>query len=426
VAVPSRQDVGAYQDFRREAEELIGRIQGAFATPHWVPVHWMHRGLAREEVVALYRAADVLLVTPLRDGMNLVAKEFVASRVDEDGVLVLSEFAGAASEMAGALSVNPYDIEGSARTYLRALTMPRAERRERMRTLRRRVFRYDVHRWVGDFCAALDQAAKEAPASLIPTEPSRLRALAEELRGEPLLLLIDYDGTLVPLVELPVLASPDTEVRDLLRALAASKDVAVHVVSGRAREVLEDWLGDLPIGLHAEHGLWSRESPLADWSARALPDTSWHESVLRILEEFAARTPGALVEEKSASLAWHHRASDPEFGARQARELQVHLTEILSNLPVEILPGDQVIEVRPHGINKGTVASELLAAAAPGTRVIAIGDDRTDEDLFAALPEDAITIRVGVAPSRASWRIADVARVRLFLRSLIDDPHGRA
>ena len=426
VAVPSRQDVGAYQEFRREAEELIGRIQGAFATPQWVPVHWMYRNLSREEVVALYRAADVLLVTPLRDGMNLVAKEFVASRLDEDGVLVLSEFAGAASELAGAISVNPYDVEGSARAYLRALTMPRDERRERMRTLRRRVCRYDVHHWADDFRAALEQAANGASASLLPTEPAQLRALATALRGKPLLLLVDYDGTLVPLGELPVLASPDAEVRELLCALAAREHTDLHVVSGRAHEVLDAWLGDLPISLHAEHGLWSRDAPGAPWRARAFPDTSWHAPVLRILEEFAAQTPGALVEEKSASLAWHHRAADPEFGARQARELQVHLTEVLSNLPVEILSGDQVIEVRPHGINKGTVASELLAVAAPGTRVVALGDDRTDEDLFAALPDDAVTIRVGIAPSRASMRVADVARARLFLRSLIDEPTGVA
>jgi trehalose 6-phosphate synthase/phosphatase len=199
----------------------------------------------------------------------------------------------------------------------------------------------------------------------------------------------------------------------------------VHVVSGRAREVLDEWLGDLPIALHAEHGLWSRDGHERPWRARAFPDTSWHVPVLRVLEECAARTPGALVEEKSASLAWHHRASDPEFGARQARELQLHLTEVLSNLPVEILHGDQVIEVRPHGINKGTVASELIAAAAPGTRVAALGDDRTDEDLFAVLPGDAVTIRVGVAPSRARFRVADVPMARRFLRSLLDEPLGR-
>jgi trehalose 6-phosphate synthase/phosphatase len=422
VAVPSRQDVGAYQDFRRQADELIGRIHGEFATPQWVPVHWIHRGLSREEVVALYRAADVMLVTPLRDGMNLVAKEFVASRVDGDGVLVLSEFAGAASELAGALSVNPYDTEATAKAYLHALSMPRAERRERMRTLRRRVFDYDVHRWVREFLAALERAAQGSPLPLRPSEPARLRELAAELRGQPLLLLVDYDGTLVPLVELPVLAVPDADVHELLRALAARERTAVHVVSGRAREVIEGWLGDLPIGLHAEHGLWSRDAGSTRWRPRAMPDTSWHDSVLRILEEFAARTPGALVEEKSASLAWHYRAADPEFGARQARELQIHLTEVLSNLPVEILPGDLVVEVRPHGINKGTVAADLLAAAPPGTRVVALGDDRTDEDLFAALPDDAVTIRVGVAPSRASWRVADVAMARRFLRTLLDEP----
>jgi trehalose 6-phosphate synthase/phosphatase len=424
VAVPSREDVDAYQSYRSQADELIGRIHGAFATARWVPVHWMYRGLSREDVVALYRAADIMLVTPIRDGMNLVAKEFVASRSDGDGVLVLSEFAGAAAELAEALHVNPFDVEATAETYHRALTMPENERRQRMAGLRRRVESHDVHHWVASFLATLESVGKgsQPPSASGPSDASQIERLAATLRAAPhAVLLLDYDGTLVPLERTPELAAPDAALRELLRALAARPGFDVHVLSGRTAEVLENWLGDLPVGLHGEHGLWSRE-PDGHWHCEAPPTEAWLERVLVLLEDFRARTPGALIERKTASLAWHWRAADPAFGDFQARDLQLHLTELLSNLPVEILLGDKVIEVRPHGIDKSRIVAALLARAAPDIRWLALGDDRTDEDTFAALPEDGIAIHVGPSASRAPYRLRDVAAVRGFLRSLIEAP----
>lgn len=421
VAVPSREDVDAYQAFRRQADELIGRIHGAFATTRWVPVHWLYRSLSREEVVALYRAADVMLVTPIRDGMNLVAKEFVASRNDGDGVLVLSEFAGAAAELAESLQVNPFDVDAMADTFHRALTMPAAERRRRMAALARRVHGYDVHRWVADFLDKLDASACGVSAApLGPSAPSEVEGLLAELRGaQRLLLLLDYDGTLMPICRTPDLAAPDDEVRQLLSELAQDARFYVHVVSGRARETLEDWLGDLPIGLHGEHGLWSRNAA-GSWACDA-PDTSaWLERVVAMLEGFSARTPGSLVERKTASLAWHWRAADPEYGAFQAKDLQLHLTELLSNQPVEILLGDRVIEIRPHGVHKGRIVPPLAAASPPGTRILAMGDDRTDEDMFGALHGDGVAIHVGPLPTLAPHRLPDVAAARKFLRALLD------
>jgi trehalose 6-phosphate synthase/phosphatase len=159
VAVPSRGGVAAYRAFRNEVEGLVGRINGEFGTPMWTPIHYMHRSVSTDVVLGLCRAADVLLVTPLRDGMNLVAKEFAASRIDEDGVLILSEFAGAADELTDALLVNPYDIDGTAEAIHTALTMDPVERRRRMRALREQVSANDVHRWVSTF---LDTLTSEA------------------------------------------------------------------------------------------------------------------------------------------------------------------------------------------------------------------------------------------------------------------------
>jgi trehalose 6-phosphate synthase/phosphatase len=426
VAVPSRTKVGAYQDFRHEVNAQIGGFNGAFATPRWTPVHYIYRHLSVREVVALYRAADVMLVTPVRDGMNLVAKEFVASRTDDDGVLVLSEFAGAASELAEALQVNPYDVDHAAEVYHRALSLPENERRTRMRALRKRVVTYDVHHWVRSFLEALDEASRRRGGPAVATAGAdELAALVARLREAPhVLLLLDYDGTMVPFASVPELAMPDPALLDLLRQLAARPRTTVHVISGRTRETLERWLGTLPIGLHAEHGFWSRRAPGAPWVERPLPPMHWRARVLPILERVTAHTPGSLIEEKTAALAWHYRMADPEFGASQANELRLHLADLLSNQPVEILTGEKVIEVRPHGIHKGLIVAPLVAKMPPGTMVVAIGDDRTDEDLFAALPRDGVSIHVGPGASRAATRVRDVAAVRRLLATLAADPSG--
>ncbi len=259
VAVPSRQNVDAYQEYRAQVDGIIGRIHGAFATANWVPINYIFRALPFEQIVALYRAADVMLVTPLRDGMNLVAKEFVASRADEDGVLVLSEFAGADSELAESVHVNPFDTAGMADAFYRAVVMPREERRTRMRALRRRVMRFDVRRWASAFLATLDRVARERPQRVRYSSPEDLAGLTARMRqAESLALLLDYDGSLVRFASIPELAVPDPDLLALLRALSARPATEVHIVSGRKRDDLERWLRDLPVFLHAEHGLWTR------------------------------------------------------------------------------------------------------------------------------------------------------------------------
>src|SRR5688572_3943589 len=227
VAVPSRTGVGAYQDFRALVDGLVGRINGVFGTPRWVPVHYIFRGLSAPDLVALYRAADVMLVTPLRDGMNLVAKEFIASRADGDGVLVLSEFAGASWELPEALQVNPYDTDGTAEVIFRALTMEPEERRARLAPLRERVATFDVHRWVSAFLEQLERVTEPAARALSPTAGEA--ALRDELitsleRNDELLLLLDYDGTLMPFTATPELARPDAALVRLLRSLAGRPD----------------------------------------------------------------------------------------------------------------------------------------------------------------------------------------------------------
>lgn len=423
VAVPSRTQIPAYEDFRRKVDEMVGRINGAYGTVDDVPIHYLYRGFSEEELVSLYRAADVMLVTPLRDGMNLVAKEFVATRTDDDGVLILSEFAGAASELGEALIVNPYDIDGTAAAILQAVAMPAEERATRMRALRQRVVTYDVHYWVRSFLEALapdedDEKKDDLRVTLPP--PINLHDVAETLRAAPrLILMLDYDGTLTGFHNNPVLSKPDPDLLSLLEALAARPGTHVHVVSGRPREPLGAWLAGVNVAVHTEHGFWTRKAPGAPWVALFESPFDWKLKVLAVLQQFAAKTPGAQIEEKSTAIAWHYRMADPEYGAAQAKELRFHLASVLSNMPVQVLRGEKVIEVRLHGIHKGVIPPTVLAQEGPGGMVLSMGDDRTDEDMFAALPPEAIAIHVGHGASIARHRLPDWRAARAFLRSLL-------
>ncbi|GMU21543.1 MAG: bifunctional alpha,alpha-trehalose-phosphate synthase (UDP-forming)/trehalose-phosphatase [Phycisphaerae bacterium] len=418
VAVPSRSGIGQYQRLRRQVEELLGRINGRFGTVSAVPIHSIYRSMDRTDVVALYRAADVMVVTPLRDGLNLVAKEFCASRTDNDGSLILSEFAGSAAELGEALRVNPYDIDQVAGTFRQALDMSPHERQTRMRALRQRVSDYNVHRWVDSFVEALKETCEGRECSAIQASAASIDELARTISAATELdLLLDYDGTLKPFAIFPGLASPDDELLDLLTALSRRAGTRVHILSGRLRQDLEEWFGDLPVGLYAEHGLWLR--PLGqEWTPLTELDTDWKKQVMEIMQHHVNRTPGTFIEEKTASAAWHWRNADLEFGALQAKELRLHLMGSLSNLPVEVLQGEKVIEVRMHGVNKGAAVRRILGDSPRGA-VLAMGDDRTDEDMYAALPAGGYSVHVGMKPSTARYSLPDSSAAREFLSRLL-------
>jgi trehalose 6-phosphate synthase/phosphatase len=422
VAVPSRGEVDAYQKFRPQVEELVGRINGAFGSLRSAPVHYVHHPVSPVELVALYRAADVMLVTPLRDGMNLVAKEFAASRIDDDGVLVLSEFAGAAVELDGAVVVNPYDVEAVADTILHALSLPRAERRARMKMLRRQVTDHDVHAWAAGFVATLLEACPADGVPVVtPPGPSLATVLKSAGTSAHVRLLLDYDGTLVPLARSPEAATPDEELSRLLQALAALPGTRVDIVSGRPREPLEEWFGHLPVSLWAEHGFWHRPGPSQAWRATANPPGRWQDRIRPMLDQFVASTPGSHVEVKTSSLVWHFRGAQRDHGVRQAHELRMMLGTAFSNQPWGVMEGKKAIEVRLRAADKAAVAARVASESEPDTAIIAIGDDRTDEDMFAALPESSVRVAVGQRSRHAPYVVQDYREVRRLLRGLAAD-----
>jgi trehalose 6-phosphate synthase/phosphatase len=431
VAVPTREGVPEYRDYRAQVDELVGRINGRFGSIDRQPIHYVSRTLGRERLVALHRAASVALVTPVRDGMNLVAKEFVASRPDEDGVLVLSEFAGAASELAGALIVNPYDLDGVADAIASGIEMPRGERRRRMVSLRSRVLRHDVAAWARDVLdalaaeqeqrIALSAAASPGPEAEPPMPPAAVAA--ETPTDAPLACVLDYDGTLVPFHDRPADARPDDEILRILGVLAGLPGVTVDVVTGRRRSETEAWLGHLPIGLHAEHGLWSRPSERANdpapdaWVRRLAQRPGWMAAVRTRLERQVRAVPGSSLEEKEASLVWHYRTVDEEAGEAAAAALRRELSASLRGTDAQVTPGSRIVEVRESGLHKGLVVEEVIAGH-PHATLLVIGDDTTDEDMFAAAPSNAVTVHVGPGSSIARFRVAGPEQVRVLLAAV--------
>jgi len=419
VAVPSRTDVEHYQMLKRDVDELVGRINGRYGTMDWTPVRYLYRSLPFDELVAMYLEADVLLVTPLRDGMNLVAKEYVATKDGGGtGVLVLSELAGSAKELGEALIVNPFDQSDIVSALARALVMPADEQRERLAVMQERLSRYTVVHWAEDFVEAVEAASQNqrerAARSLSPeVEKQFLSAYASATRR---LILLDYDGTLVDFSAKPLSTVPDEELTATLRALAADPANEVVIISGRDRGILAEWLGALDVSLIAEHGAMQRWRG-GDWIEATVPPDTWKASARQMMERYVDRTPGTFIEEKEHALVWHFRSADPGLGPQRARELRESLGGLTENFGLAIMEGHRVLEVKPANINKGRAALDFVDSD-EWDFILAIGDDRTDEDVFEALPATAFTVKVGGGGSLARFRADSVDDVRTLLKRM--------
>lgn len=405
VVVPSRQIVSKYSERRKLIEEQVGRINGTYSTLEWQPIIYRYNNLGFDELCALYQRSDVALITPLRDGMNLVAKEYVASRINQDGVLILGELAGAASELGEAMMVNPTDKFEVANAIYNALQKPVAEQREEMSAMQRRIEKNNVTLWVREFLSTLNQTWQRQ-------QKNRVRVLTDNIcrelvsqfnRSKKRLLFLDYDGTLARIESHPGFAHPGQELLDLLINLSSIDNTEIVIISGRNHQVMQDWLGYLPIHLVAEHGASFK---LKDdrWKHFTDIDSSWKDVIRATLDSFVDRTPGSFVEEKKYTMAWHYRATNEKIGFARSRELLDNLYNLSRNTHLNVLDGKKVIEVRAAGIDKGIVAREIMEIF-PSDFVFAMGDDKTDEDIFNVLAGSAVTVKVGDEITSAKYRI---------------------
>ena len=419
LCVPSRTKVRDYALLKQEVERLVGKINGRFGAPGWMPIYYMYRSFPFHRLLPLYALADIALVTPVRDGMNLVAKEYVASRKDNSGVLILSGTAGAEAELGEALVVNVYSREAIVDGLNQALKMPREEQTQRMKTMRQRILDYDIHYWTRSFIAGIEEAKKRKSQREHRklTDKWKKKLLFDYQKGEKRLLMFDYDGTLISFAKKPEDAKPDTELKRLLLVLARKRKNHLAIISGRDRSTMEKWLGDIPCSLAAEHGAWIRFDPHSGWRVQKTVTTDWKFQVMPILKAYEARVPGSFVEEKELGLAWHYRKANPELGEIRSCELFDNLKEFLANTDLQLMHGKKVIEVRPRGINKGQAAQNLLMMDTYDF-VLAVGDDWTDEDLFKALPEGAYSVKIGYGTTKARFFLDSPQACRRCLHDL--------
>ncbi|SDK80617.1 trehalose 6-phosphate synthase/phosphatase [Catalinimonas alkaloidigena] len=418
VVVPSRGNVDQYQKLKVQLDEAIGRINGKYSTPEWTAIHYYYRSLPFETLTALYYCADIALITPFRDGMNLIAKEYVATKTDQQGVLILSEMAGAAKELTEALFINPNDIQGISDALHDALNMPSEEQRTRMQEMQSKVERYDVKNWAELF---IDRMYEARSLNTRRREKHWNEALQQELikkykKTHRRLFLIGYDGTLVKFTVNPLSTRSDNELRTLLSELGKDPDNKVVVISGRDKSFLEEQLKGLPVDMIAEHGVWGKRGD-DSWQILKQPQEGWKDDIRSILDSFVDRTPGSFIEEKEYSLAWHYRVVDSGLGEMRVHELTELLSHRVAALNLQVIEGKKVIEIKTSGISKGTAAKEWLDSD-NWDLVLAIGDDYTDEDVFRETNAEAYTLRVGYQDSIARFHIDSVEDVRKLLRAL--------
>ncbi len=404
VAAPSRTDVDEYQALKREVDEITGSINGRFGTPSYTPVVYVNQTVPRSRLAGLYQAADVALITPLRDGMNLVALEYVLARDQLGGTLILSEFAGAAHSLPGARLVNPYNMGEMASALAEALDATPAH--DAFSHMVRFVDENTSTVWAQEFLDRLEaqQQPKRSASVLLDVDAPAIRSIVDAAKSP--LVLLDYDGTLRSYVKDPRDAVPNPRILSVLSRLA--EVATLYVISGRSRDTLESWLGHLPIGLVCEHGLAMRPRG-GTWERRIrVSGTPLKRLVQPLFESFVKRTPGSRMEIKDAALAWHYRAVDPEFAAFQVSALLSLLEDLLKRRPYSVLHGNRVIEVRHRRVTKGQALLSIVKRHSGADALVVAGDDRTDEEMMGAIParlrSKTLSIWVGSrSPHTRTW-----------------------
>lgn len=416
IAVPSRSEIPAYQKLKQEVDTLVADINGTYGTRKWRPIDFRYESIPFEEITALYRIADVAFVASLIDGMNLVAKEFVASKTDSSGVLILSRNAGAAVELSDALLVNPSRHNSLVQALEKALTMSPDESKIRLLSMQKVVSANNVQMWAASFMNTLKTSSASKKLLTRPFTNRTQKELIEAFRAaKSPLLLFDYDGVMTPFFNKPEDAKPTADLLKTLRRIGRQKDVDLAIISGRRRSDLSKWFGKLPVTLAAEHGAKVR-LPGREWQTWAGAADTWKKAIKPIFDRFADLTPGALVEEKSYSLVWHYRAASPYYAQKHLVQLRVALQPFAKKYRLGVYLGKKILEIKPPSINKGAVVTRLLRPQ--HDFILAIGDDYTDEHMFALLPDNAYSIKVGPGRTEARYRAKSTAAIQHLLEEL--------
>ncbi|MDB5183281.1 MAG: hypothetical protein JWO47_1065 [Candidatus Saccharibacteria bacterium] len=413
LAIPTRGEIKAYQDLRAQVEALVVEINESFGTPRWKPIEYMHKTVPFDELSAMYQVADVAFVAPVKDGMNLVAKEYIAS--NSNGVLVLSKTAGAAEELLDAVLVNPKRPSTLVKGLTKALTMPKSELKPRLSRMQKQLSTHTIHDWVETFMETLEQPATVQVGAKQLAGKTYDKAVHHFARSKKRLIMLDYDGTLATFVNDPSAARPDKNQRELLRSLSKDPKTEVVIISGRSQKELQKWFGNMPVVLVAEHGA-SMKLRNGEWKEMIKSSTLWKVPLKLALEKYAAQTPGAFVEEKDYALVWHYRNASPYHAQKNIVILRQALRPALEKYGLVMHSGHKILEIKPVELVKGTTIGRILRPH--HDFILAIGDDYTDEDMFRAMPRTGYSVKVGRGKTAARFRIKDVQHVHELLRDL--------
>ncbi|CAN4104285.1 unnamed protein product [Withania somnifera] len=425
IAVPTRTDVPEYQKLTSQVHEIVGRINGRFGTLTAVPIHHLDRSLDFHALCALYAVTDVALVTSLRDGMNLVSYEFVACQELKKGVLILSEFAGAAQSLgAGAILVNPWNITEVAASIGQALNMSPEEREKRHRHNFLHVTTHTAQEWAETFVSELNDTVIEAQQRIrkVPPWLNISDAIERYLFSNNRLLILGFNSTLTESVDTPGRRGGDQikemelklhpQLKESLLAICNDPKTTAVVLSGSDRSVLDDNFSEYNMWLAAENGMFLR-STNGVWMT-TMPEhlnMDWVDSVKHVFEYFTERTPRSHFEQRETSLVWNYKYADVEFGRLQARDMLQHLwTGPISNASVDVVQGLRSVEVRAVGVTKGAAIDRILgeivhskAIATPIDYVLCIGHFLgKDEDVYTFFEPELPSDCIGIPRSKVS------------------------
>ena len=424
IVVPSRTNVLSYKKHKKKVDELVGNINAIFATPEWRPVHYYYKHFDRETLCAYYATADICLITSLRDGLNLVSKEYVACRNNSNGILILSEMAGAAQELKYALKVHPYDTGQIKSAIHYALSMDEREEHERMQYLRVQIFNNTIFDWVSKIFQEVFSLYKNisyAPDQDLSAE-LMIKIKFHFKRAHKRYILLDYDGCLRELEPHPEMATPTSEIHNLLEKLIMIENTKVFLVSGRSRADMEKWFGHTKVNIIAEHGAWYKEY-LGEWRDLRPDSIKNKECFLEFLNPYLINIPDSFIEEKSSGYCLH-------FGTCKPKNVTLYLNQLvndffeyieLNNLLYRCTISPTQFEILPIGCNKGKAIQKVISFA-DHSFVLAAGDDDTDEDMFKVLPETSFTFKIGRKDTCAKIRIPEVNRFINFLSNVANFP----
>lgn len=465
IANPARGKGKDLEEIQAEIQASCKRINDNFRQPGYEPIIFIDRPVSLSERAAYYTAAECVVVTAVRDGMNLTPYEYIVCRQGIPGsestsdsnspkksMIVVSEFIGCSPSLSGAIRVNPWNVEATAEALNEAISMQDAEKQLRHEKHYKYVSTHDVPYWSRSFFQDLERTCKDHfrrrcwgiglsfGFRVVALDPNFRKLSIEAIvsaysRAKNRAILLDYDGTVMP--QTTISKIPSQEVISIFNKLCSDVKNTVFLVSGRGRDSLGKWFSPCNnLGIAAEHGYYLRWPSEGEWEMCGQSnDFGWMQLAEPVMQLYTESTDGSYIENKESAIVWHHRDADPGFGSSQAKEMLEHLESVLANEPVAAKSGQFIVEVKPQGVSKGVVAEKIFASMTERGQqadfVLCIGDDRSDEDMFEIIGDamnsgvlssntSVYACTVGQKPSKAKYYLDDTSEVIMMLEALAD------